>query len=246
MSDELAQVYDALGLGRNGEALASLMLTAASELALMPRRAADLAAATGAATLRLTGAGLEVIAFESDPALLAQARGTMRRLGQPVRIVRSPIWQPSLALAAAAGWAGRCDLALASGLIGRLATVPQLEATLTTAAALLRPGGLLVFDLGDAEVLGEWEQYDRLLRDDTDYLAVLRTHFDEPSGTVRRRVIWFVRELETWWRAEASWQEYAWDATQIAAALEQAGLTQVRRLTPREPPEQIVYLAERR
>jgi 16S rRNA (cytosine967-C5)-methyltransferase len=119
-------------------------------------RVADLCAAPGGKTAQLAAAGAEVVAVERDPTRILRLRENLARLGLDARVVQGDAteWDPG----------HRFDAVLldapcsATGTIRRHPDVPYLKRPtdiptlaglqrpmLTHAAALLAPGGRLVF-----------------------------------------------------------------------------------------------------
>ncbi len=117
---------------------------------------ADLCAAPGGKTAQLVAAGAKVTALERDPARLDRLAGNLARWGLPAELVRADAtdWTPG----------GVFDAILldapcsATGTIRRHPDVPHLkrasdirslaaaqERLLTAAAAMLKPGGRLVY-----------------------------------------------------------------------------------------------------
>ncbi len=129
----------------------------ASLLAARPgERVADLCAAPGGKAAQLAAAGAEVFALDRDPHRIARLRENLARLRLPATIVLADAtaWQPPAPLDAVLLDAP-CS---ATGTIRRhpdilhlkrpsdvAALVGQQRALLTAAAALLRPGGRLVY-----------------------------------------------------------------------------------------------------
>jgi hypothetical protein len=70
------------------------------------------------------------------------------------------------------------------------------------------------------------------------------------TGLAEGRIVWFVREIERWWRGEETHAERAWSDAAIVAALGAAGLALVERLDPAGAPAadaapRVVYVARR-
>ncbi len=126
-------------------------------LAAMPgERVADLCAAPGGKTAQLAAAGAQVTAIENSPARIVRLRENIARLGLAVQAIEADaaLWRPDAPLDAVLLDAP-CS---ATGTIRRHPDVPHLkrprdiidlvkqqDALLTAAAAMLRPGGRLIF-----------------------------------------------------------------------------------------------------
>ena len=63
------------------------------------------------------------------------------------------------------------------------------------------------------------------------------------------RIVWFVRELDRWWRGEETHTERAWGDAAVRAALDGAGLALIGRYDPTggvaaEDALRVVYVAQ--
>jgi 16S rRNA (cytosine967-C5)-methyltransferase len=120
-------------------------------------RVADLCAAPGGKTAQLAAAGAKVVAVERDPKRLARLRENLARLKLEAETVEADAagWSPSGAEFDAVLLDAPCS---ATGIIRRHPDIPHLKRAadvaamaeaqaklLGRAAALLRPGGRLVF-----------------------------------------------------------------------------------------------------
>ncbi len=254
---DYAPIYDAIGQGAFAEALVAHLLAA---LPGPPRRALDLACGTGAASLALAAAGAEVVGVDRAPSMLAIARARARDRGLPVRFLEADLrFLPIAAGGAAARGAGEdepvalqpASFDLATCLYDSLNYLTgdgELAAALTGAAALLAPGGRLVFDLNTEHELATWDEVDQVVHDAGGILVYNRLSYDPSTRLAHGRIVWFVREDERWWRGEETHVERAWSDAEVVAALAEAGLTLVARRTPRwepAPPDapRIVYEA---
>jgi hypothetical protein len=54
--------------------------------------------------------------------------------------------------------------------------------------------------------------------------------YDPATRLATGRIVWFVREIEVWWRGKETHTERAWMYAEVRAALAQAGLALVERL----------------
>ena len=153
-------------------AAAALVVRAAGPVA--GRSVADLCAAPGGKTAGLAAAGARVTAVDDAPARLDRLRENMRRLGLGAEVVAADVttWTPGRSFDAvildapctATGTISRHpDILRLKGPadIGRMARVQ--ETMLARAAALVRPGGVLVYSSCSLEPEEGRAQVDRLL-----------------------------------------------------------------------------------
>jgi SAM-dependent methyltransferase len=229
--ESYAPIYDAIGEGAFGEALAQRILAALPE---PPHRVLDLACGTGMATLVLARAGARVVGVDRSSAMLEIARARARDLGLPVRWVCADIRHMGR------GSATRGSLRSASfdlvtclyDSLNYLDGPEHLDALCKLVARLLRPGGRFVFDLNTVHEFASWDDTDQVVFDSSQLLVYNRLSYDSERRLARGRIVWFVREVEHWWRGEETHQERAWDDDEVLAALSAAGLRLVARRTP--------------
>lgn len=116
----------------------------------------ELGCGTGRITLPLAKAGIPLVGIDRSEAMLARARGRLRRAGldRRTRLVRGDI--RALPFRRRPGF----GLVMAPyGMLQSLTTERDLQATLQSVARVLRPGGLLGVDL--VPDLPRWAEYDR-------------------------------------------------------------------------------------
>lgn len=112
----------------------------------------------------------------------------------------------------------------------------DLERVFAGVRAALRPGGYLVCDLNTAAEYQTWDQRDTVVYDGRDYLVYNQLSYDPLLRLAEGRIVWFVRELERWWRGEEIHTQRAWSESELRTALEAAGLALVARLAPDGSP----------
>jgi hypothetical protein len=105
----------------------------------------------------------------------------------------------------------------------------DLDRVFAGAAAALRPGGHLVFDLNTAAEYATWAERDSVTHDRSDCLVYNRLSYDPATRRGAGRIVWFVREIDRWWRGEETHVERAWEDPEVRAALAGAGLGLVER-----------------
>jgi len=240
-----APVYDAIDQGAFARELAVRILLA---MPRPPRRALDLACGTGAAAIAMAGAGAAVVGVDRSPEMLALARARARDLALPIRFLAGDIRRlpadPELE-------PGAFDLATCLyDSLNYLTGDDDLALALAGAARLLRPGGRLVFDLNTEHEFRSWDEGDQVVHDADGILVYNRLRYEPAERIARGRIVWFVRDLDRWWRGEETHLERAWAEGEVRAALDAAGLRLLARRTPEwapAPPDapRVVYEAER-
>lgn len=230
--ESYAPIYDAIGQGAFAEELTGHILAA---LPAPPRRALDLACGSGAAGLRIAEAGARVVGVDRSEPMLQIARARARDRGLQARWVNADIRR--LRYSPAARGAIRpasFDLAVCLyDSLNYLGRPEDLAAVCASAARALRPGGRFVFDLNTVYEFASWDDTDQVVFDSPDLLVYNRLSYDADQGIARGRIVWFVREIERWWRGEETHQERSWGDDEVRAALASAGLELLARRTPR-------------
>jgi hypothetical protein len=93
-----------------------------------------------------------------------------------------------------------------------------------------------VFDLNTAHEFETWDDTDQVVFDSPDLLVYNRLSYDAERRIARGRIVWFVREIDRWWRDEETHEERAWSDDEVVAALGAAGLRVAARRTPTWAP----------
>src|SRR6266508_89909 len=95
----------------------------------------------------------------------------------------------------------------------------DLDRVCAGVARVLRPGGSMVFDLNTAAEYATWDERDSVTRDGRDCLVYNQLSYDPEARLATGRIVWFVRELDRWWRGEETHIERAWSDGEVRAAL---------------------------
>ncbi|NTV62790.1 MAG: class I SAM-dependent methyltransferase [Oscillochloris sp.] len=205
-----------------------------ADLPAPPQRALDLACGTGAAALALAQAGAQVVGVDRSQAMLQIARARARDMGLPLRwLVADMRRMGDTPKARSMLRPASFDLITCLyDSLNYLTRPDDLAIVCTKAAALLQPGGRFVFDLNTVHEFATWDDTDQVVFDSPDMLVYNRLSYDDERGLARGRIVWFVREIDRWWRGEETHDERTWQDEEVLAALHAAGLTLLARRTP--------------
>jgi SAM-dependent methyltransferase len=238
--DAYAPVYDAIGQGRFGERMAAWALGWLAQRGEQPARVLDLACGTGAATLAFAAAGCNVVGVDQSPAMLSIARGRARDAGSTIAFVEGDIREINAKCEMhnaelIDGHSAFCILHSAFDLVAcfydslnYLVDDGDLDVVFAAAAAALRPGGHLIFDVTTEAEYATWDERDSVSYDGRDYLVYNQLSYDPATRLASGRIVWFVRETDLWWRGEETHTQRAWGEHEIASALARAGLGLIR------------------
>jgi len=257
-----APVYDATGQAWFGARLASWTLDWLDASGVRPARVLDLACGTGAATLVFAAAGCRTVGLDRAPAMLAIARARARDAGVRAAFVqadmrvlprhdegpttndqRRRVMRPSFVLRPSSFVRcsrlgslvrpARFDLVSCFyDSLNYLTAERDLERVFAGVRAALRLGGYLVCDLNTEAEYQTWDDRDTVVYDGRDHLVYNRLSYDPERRLTEGRIVWFVRELEHWWRGEEIHIQRAWTEAELRGAFAQAGLAVVERLGP--------------
>jgi SAM-dependent methyltransferase len=263
MYDAYAAVYDAIGQGRFSARLAAWALGWLAERGTPPERVLDLACGAGDAALVFAAAGCAVVGVDQSRPMLEIARGKARDAGYDIGFVEGDIREleprtknqelvdaellgSRFSLLNAQFDLATCFYDSANYLTGDR----DLDRLFAGVAAALRPGGYLIFDANAPAEYATWDDRDVVTYDGQDCLVYNRLRYERDTGLAEGRVVWFVREIDRWWRGEETHAERAWSDPEILAALGGAGLALVARLDPAGAPAaqgapRVVYVARR-
>ncbi len=250
-----AAVYDAIGQARLGARLASWALEWLAARREMPAHVLDLACGTGAAAQVFAAAGCHVVGVDRSRPMLEIARGRARDAGQAIRFCEGDIRaleprtenrEPQETMAGS-----HFDLATCFyDSLNYLTSDGDLERVFGGVAAALRPGGWLIFDVNTEAVFRAYHERDIVTYDGPDILVYNQIHYQHDTRVAEGRIVWFVRELDRWWRGEETHAERAWADAELRGALDAAGLALVARLAPGGEPasdatHRVIYCAQK-
>jgi SAM-dependent methyltransferase len=260
---EYAPIYDAIGQGRFSARMAAWALAWLAEQGMhQPARVLDLACGTGEATLIFAAAGCEVTGVDLSAAMLDIARGKARDAGYDITYIHGdmrelrienekwrirPSWDSTLSQFSI--FNSQFDLVTCFyDSLNYLIDDGDLDRVCASVARALRPGGCMVFDLNTAAEYATWDERDCVTHDGRDCLVYNQLSYDLETCLATGRIVWFVRELDRWWRGEETHVERAWSDVVVHAALVGAGLALVGRYEPTggvaaEDALRVVYVA---
>jgi SAM-dependent methyltransferase len=235
-----APIYDAIGQGQFSARMAAWALGWLADRGLRPTRALDLACGTGEAALAFAAYGCEVVGVDQSDAMLQIARGKARGAGFSISFVqgdirelttedrRSTITDQQLttdALSSLALGSSSFDLVTCFyDSLNYLIEDGDLDRAWAGVARVLRPGGYMVWDLNTAAEYATWDERDSVTYDGRDCLVYNQLGYDPATRLATGRIVWFVREIDRWWRGEETHIERAWLDTEVLAALDRARL----------------------
>lgn len=244
--DSYAPIYDAIGQGRFGARMAASTLRWLDDRGAPPRRVLDLACGSGTAALVFAAAGCAIVGVDRSAAMLAIARGKARDAGGEITFVQADLRDLPADVGCSSFDLATCFYDSLNYMTGD----GDLTLVFASVARALRPGGYLVFDMNTEAEYQTWDERDVVTRDSRDYLVYNRLNYDRAARLATGRIVWFVREIERWWRGEETHVERAWGDAEVRAALEGAGLALAARLTPEgaeagEQAPRVVYMARK-
>jgi SAM-dependent methyltransferase len=232
---EYAQLYDHIGLALPTERLAQRLLHwHTSQYGDLPGRVLDLACGTGAATLVFAAAGCDVVGIDLSAAMLEQARHKAERAGLAITCIQADIRTLADILPDLLQQSAPFDLITClGGSLNELTAEDSLRHVIADTALLLKPGGSFVFDITTQAEYQTWDKRDEILYNNQDYVVYQQLTRDPQGLLAYRRVGWFVRAIDTWWRAEETHCERCWTDDEQAIAIQSIPL----RITASMDPE---------
>ena len=233
MYEGFAGAYDCLMADVDYDAWARHYLEIAAEMGVKVQRAADCACGTGAITLRLADAGIDMIGLDLSEEMLRRAGENARARGLRVPLVRQDMRELSLPHRVNAVFAA-CDG------VNYLTEKGDAEKFFRAAFAALKPGGGLFFDVSSRwkleNVLG-----DRLLGGDGKQAAYLwQNHYDAKTRIVQMDLSVFIRQTDgRYIRCDETHFQRAYETDELLSALRAAGFVRARAFAQKglEPPE---------
>ena len=265
--EDYAPIYDAIGQGRFSARMAAWALAWLAERGKAPARVLDLACGTAEAALVFTAAGCDVAGLDRSAAMLEIARGKARGAGYDVAFIQGDLRELPIEDERPKTNDQRSQTDTLSSFVLRpssfdlvtcfydsmnyLSDDGDLDRVCGGVARVLGPGGYLVFDLNTAAEYATWDERDSVTHDGRDCLVYNKLSYDPDACLATGRIVWFVRELDRWWRGEETHVERAWNDDEVRAALAGAGLALVGRYdlaggVAAEDALRVVYVAQRR
>jgi len=238
-----APIYDAIGQGQFSARMAAWALAWLAKQGKQPARVLDLACGTGEAALVFAAAGCEVTGVDQSAAMLDIAYGKARDAEYNVAFIHGDMRELPTEDKRPKTNDQRSRTDTCSSFVLRpssfdlvtcfydslnyLADDGDLERVCASVACALRPGGSMIFDLNTAAEYATWDERDSVTYDGRDCLVYNQLSYDPDAGMATGRIVWFVRELDRWWRGEETHIERAWRDDEVRAALSGAGLALV-------------------
>jgi SAM-dependent methyltransferase len=215
-----ASVYDQIGQRVFGERIATATLTWLRERGVSPRRVADLACGTGAATLVLARTGAETIGIDRSPEMLAVAQRAALEATLSIQWLEQDLRDLSLP--------NQIDLATSFfDSINYLTEENDLPLVFARVAAALVTGGYFVFDLNTRRRLAEgWGNASLIVADRDNLFGAYRSWFEPDSGLSPLILTFFVRQQadeSLWERFDEEHVERAFDLQDVHDDLTNAG-----------------------
>jgi SAM-dependent methyltransferase len=259
-----APIYDAIGQGRFGARMAAWAMAWLAEHDSQPASVLDLACGTGEAALVFATAGCGVVGVDQSAAMLEIARGKARDAGYDIEFIRGNMAQLPTEDQRPKTNDQRSRTGTLSSFVLRpssfnlvtcfydsmnyLVNDGDLDRVCAGVARALRPGGHMFFDMNTAAEYATWDARDSITHDGRDCLVYNQLNYDPDSGLATGRIVWFVRELDRWWRGEETHTERAWSDAEVRVALSGAGMALVGRYDPSgnaaaEQAPRVVYVA---
>lgn len=179
----------------------------------------DLCCGTGRLTRLLHDAGMVVTGVDVSRPMLDRAA---RALPEETVLLERDLARPDLDLGVENGAFDACVCSFDS--LNYFTDERALQAVFDHAAAALRPGGVLVFDVNTrrklAEVLGDSHYGDDL----DDFAYVWRNRYAPESRSCRFLISLFVRDGDAFVRAEETHVQRWFERSELVGAAERAGL----------------------
>lgn len=232
--NDYAALYDVIGQSAFSERMARQTLDWITRqgwdhAALSERRMLDLACGTGAAALIFATAGFEVIGIDRSPAMLRHAQRRAEQSQMPITFLRCNMRH----LVTDQDITSQSEYLLLSrhsfdlitcfgGSLHYLIGDDDLQWVCSGVAELLKPGGFFLFDLISVDDFNTLDERDQVIYDDHNYLVYQRLNYDPQRRLTTRRIGWFTREIERWWRSEETHVERAWSNAEVQTALSNA------------------------
>ncbi|MEO7913218.1 MAG: class I SAM-dependent methyltransferase [Roseiflexaceae bacterium] len=262
-----APIYDAIGQGQFSVRMAVWALAWLAERGIeQPARVLDLACGTGAAALVFAAAGCEVTGVDQSALMLDIARGKMRDAGYDLAFICGDMRELPTEDERRTTKDQRMQIDSFSSFVLRPSSFDlvtcfydsmnyllddgDLGRVCAAVARVLSLAGTMIFDLNTAAEYATWDERDSVTHDGHDCMVYNQLSYDPDTCLATGRIVWFVREIDRWWRGEETHVERAWSDGEVRAALTGAGLALIGRydatgdLAAADAPR-VVYVARR-
>lgn len=191
----LAPIYERIGMANFAQSVTPRIFQfAQSRLDWSGRRALDLGCGTGASARWLANHGVSVVAIDSSPDMLLQARGSIDTRGLSLTWRQGDIRVIDTDLLT-------FDIVLAIDVINELGKLSEIEAVFAQAYRALEEDKLFVFDMMSLEALIMKSGRGGIFYEDNDINIVLEQNFDYERLALVKRMLIF-SHTESWWRRE--------------------------------------------
>jgi SAM-dependent methyltransferase len=217
-----AAVYDLIGQRVFGERIARATMNWLATRGVTPRRVADLACGTGAATLIFAAGGAETIGVDRSADMLARAERTAGEVGLPVTWLEQDLRDLSLP------WP--VDLATSFfDSINYLVEDDDLRTVFTRVWTSLTEGGHFAFDLNTRRRFAEgWGNTSLIAADRSDLFGAYRSWFEPSSGLSPLILTFFLRGDDGCWeRFDEEHVERAYGLDEVEQTLTAVGFRMI-------------------
>lgn len=218
MSDDyevLAPVYESLGMGAFAEALTPQLIQYAQMHDWLGRRVVDLGCGTGKSVRWLANHGYNVTGVDLSPSMLRVAQANMTGSGVSFQLYEGDL--------RALHDLHDIDLVLTLDTLNELGSLRDLEAAFASAARILPPEKLFIFDLRTIEGLTAGDSPAVSLTE-TDEMTAFRSHqFDYERQSSSDSFVLFMRRDSLWERQTAVRMLRGFPIQVAAALLQRAG-----------------------
>lgn len=240
---KFAALYDRLMRDVDREAWADYIL---SLLGGAPRTVVDCACGTGEMTIRLARGGHSVTGQDISEEMLAVAAEKARKARLKIPFIRQDMRRLSLHRSVDAV-VSACDG------VNYLASRAALSEFAAAAYAVLKPGGLLLFDVSSRYKLSTVLGDNTFALDETDSAYIWQNAYDPETKLIRMDLTFFVREEEgeRYTRFTETHVQRAHSEREIRTALAAAGFVDITAYEaftlepPKETSERLQFVARK-
>lgn len=215
--EELALVYDALGMADFAAGITPSLLDYAQSHDWVGRRAVDLGCGTGASVQWLANRGYNITGIDISMSMLKQAQKSISGNGISFQLYEGDIRSLSNL--------HDIDLALSLDVLNELNSLRDMETALTSVASILAPGKLFIFDLHTIEGLAQRDGASTIIHDDDELSAVLTHRFDYDRQVDVGEYLMFRNDGSAWQRQRATRTMRGFPIQVVTALLQRAGFS---------------------